>query len=888
MAPGRSRPARHGLHNPAFQHDESSASRSSTGEVQSRTPCDLRAAASTCPAWRDEDGGFQPFEASSRDREKAGASPPDGQHATGQVLSSAHLGRDDPLPDELLAPELFRSASPLDIIPEMADEKDHADASRENAGTERRQADARERPSRTRVRRGDHTDNAAELEQRAETAPERSHNPEAAARPDEVPQASPHSPTGHKRLRPSRLRLWPHAHHRSAPLAHEPAAERPWFQRLTGRHRSAADHFSDPLVPERGDDAEERASTHTARRHRTRFGVGRGGRRRASKGSSADDERSSSVDSAPPAPAPAARRWAVIRETFDMDVPLSHQWNFLESVGQSFPTVDAKSYQEHVRQQTPVTSSSSEEEVPDPQEARLMLKLAQSKDIRPDKTPTLETLANAVHRRKSGSVERKSLPPEKRSPSAADSATPTLSEQERRAASCPPPESGAGAGAADGAEAAPHDRRHSLLGWLLPTQGRGGRRASVPVRVPETPAVESAVHVRGATWFQQAADDEPVDVAKIPTPERARQRRATVAEVSLNHFLEDVDQRARELREEEFCGADPYQVLSPSQLEVDDDHVVPMVDSQRCVKLMLADAEWRLQREYDQTPTPTPTSYRSSRSATPEMRELSGSADSPAERSPRSDDRQTPSGSSLSGTVQGLPATVLASLSSLKTDSTSPPNYIAASAPLLEPDTASVPSSKYDSEASSKCQPLAKPSPKQQRSPTCLANIAAASEGSAKLSRSPAVFSKQPVPSCPSPLYNAAHSSTITSSNSKIAPPAQTQQSSSPPGPSKHDEPAPNAPSSQLAVVVYRPPPITPARLLQTTLCPETNPHQETSPGQSTTSRAVQTSPGTVSPVGAAPDADSGRTASQAVQTSPAEPAGPASRPSSADQPAST
>ncbi|XP_037081229.1 nucleolar protein dao-5-like [Pollicipes pollicipes] len=594
MAPGRSRPARHGLHNPAFQHDESSASRSSTGEVQSRTPCDLRAAASTCPAWRDEDGGFQPFEASSRDREKAGASPPDGQHATGQVLSSAHLGRDDPLPDELLAPELFRSASPLDIIPEMADEKDHADASRENAGTERRQADARERPSRTRVRRGDHTDNAAELEQRAETAPERSHNPEAAARPDE---------------------------------------------RLTGRHRSAADHFSDPLVPERGDDAEERASTPTARRHRTRFGVGRGGRRRASKGSSADDERSSSVDSAPPAPAPAARRWAVIRETFDMDVPLSHQWNFLESVGQSFPTVDAKSYQEHVRQQTPVTSSSSEEEVPDPQEARLMLKLAQSKDIRPDKTPTLETLANAVHRRKSGSVERKSLPPEKGSPSAADS---------------------------------------------------------------------------------QAADDEPVDVAKIPTPERARQRRATVAEVSLNHFLEDVDQRARELREEEFCGADPYQVLSPSQLEIDDDHVVPMVDSQRCVKLMLADAEWRLQREYDQTPTPTPTSYRSSRSATPERRELSGSADSPAERSPRSDDRQTPSGSSLSGT---------------------------------------------------------------------------------------------------------------------------------------------------------------------TTLRPETNPHQETSPGQSTTSRAVQTSPGTVSPVGAAPDADSGRTASQAVQTSPAEPAGPASRPSSADQP---
>ncbi|KAF0289566.1 hypothetical protein FJT64_012212 [Amphibalanus amphitrite] len=377
----------------------------------------------------------------------------------------------------------------------------------------------------------------------------------------------------------------------------------------------------------------------------------------------------------------AARHWDLVRTNFDLDAPLTEHWGFLESVVTEFEKVDAKTYTEHLHEQSPISSSSSEEEVPDALEAQLLLKLAQAEKIRPRKVSVSRRCVQNERRRrrseqmassgeepasgaehgeecqKEGSKDQerpvasegspvqpktvleevKSAPPVTQSseepvkpcseepvkaiseepripplisevdPSAGGQSSPT-----QRASSCPPPRV-----EPPRPPAADRRRRGSLLSRLLGLPTGQSRRPSLPAPVVKPPPAaapppsEEDHEVHHPTWFERTAGPE---AAAGPTADRRAlsRRRATVAEVSLKEFLHEVDERAQHLRDEEFCGADPYEVLAPEQKAADDDHVVPLLNTSRCVKLMLEDAERRLEREYGTggtvalPPTPAP------------------------------------------------------------------------------------------------------------------------------------------------------------------------------------------------------------------------------------------------------------------------------------------
>ncbi|XP_043232610.1 SH3 domain-containing protein C23A1.17-like [Amphibalanus amphitrite] len=375
----------------------------------------------------------------------------------------------------------------------------------------------------------------------------------------------------------------------------------------------------------------------------------------------------------------AARHWDLVRTNFDLDAPLTEHWGFLESVVTEFEKVDAKTYTEHLHEQSPLSSSSSEEEVPDALEAQLLLKLAQAEKIRPRKVSVSRRCVQNERRRrrseqmassgeepasgaehgeecqkegnkdqeravvsedfpvppKAETEEKVSVPPVTEAsedpvkpcseraakPSAEEPRVPPLisevdpsadrqSSPTQRASSCPPPRVEPPA-----PPAADRRRRGSLLSRLLGLPTGQSRRPSLPAPVKPPPAAapppsEEDHEVHHPTWFERTAGPE---AAAGPTADRRAlsRRRATVAEVSLKEFLHEVDERAQHLRDEEFCGADPYEVLAPEQKAADDDHVVPLLNTSRCVKLMLEDAERRLEREYgtggSRSPSPRPS-----------------------------------------------------------------------------------------------------------------------------------------------------------------------------------------------------------------------------------------------------------------------------------------
>ncbi|KAF0289569.1 hypothetical protein FJT64_012215 [Amphibalanus amphitrite] len=299
----------------------------------------------------------------------------------------------------------------------------------------------------------------------------------------------------------------------------------------------------------------------------------------------------------------AARHWDLVRTNFDLDAPLTEHWGFLESVVTEFEKVDAKTYTEHLHEQSPLSSSSSEEEVPDALEAQLLLKLAQAEKIRPRKVSvSRRCVQNERRRRRSQQMASSGEEPAsgaehgeecQKEGYAGGQSFPT-----QRASSCPPPRV-----EPPGPPAADRRRRGSLLSRLLGLPTGQSRRPSLPAPVVKPPPAaapppsEEDHEVHHPTWFERTAGPE---AAAGPTADRRAlsRRRATVAEVSLKEFLHEVDERAQHLRDEEFCGADPYEVLAPEQKAADDDHVVPLLNTSRCVKLMLEDAERRLEREY--------------------------------------------------------------------------------------------------------------------------------------------------------------------------------------------------------------------------------------------------------------------------------------------------
>ena len=385
----------------------------------------------------------------------------------------------------------------------------------------------------------------------------------------------------------------------------------------------------------------------------------------------------------------AARRWGIVRSNFDLDAPLTDHWGFLESVVNEFEKVDAKTYTEHLHEQSPLSSSTSEEEVPDALEAQLMLKLAQSELIRPRKAPVSrrcvkqERQRRRAERRRSageestggesdGKGEQETAPSEQwesvelgeprlEPPGpAVELSGPGERSPAPRASSCPPPRRYS----MSPVPSAGHRRRGSLFDRLLPS-GRSHPPSLPPPTAAATAASTDAepaadtLTVHHPTWFQRAAGPEAAAGPALGQHPLSL-RRATVAEVSLQEFMGEVREKTEHLREEEFCGTDPYQVLAPEQLAADDDHVVPLLDAPRCVGLMLADAEKRLDFEYSNPPTParrlspcpTPTRGKTpDRGGAPQSGQVAGSA---KERAGGSPDPKTQDGAGPSRTDKPL------------------------------------------------------------------------------------------------------------------------------------------------------------------------------------------------------------------------------------------